>query len=232
MSISARVALICGLAGLALSVVNALTAAALEPALLRSSALAALLSVGLLLVSALWTRVLPAEAERVDLGGQEGLLLRRELPQNLQEELQWGSQTLLQATAAAVVLVWWNGAVVLRRGLCPGDGSGLRFDPGPICRQAQARSRSIHLVDLKHYPGRDEFTPLLADLPSVLVQPLGEAGLLLVGGWSARCFSRSDQGWIEAWAKRLTTALQQAPVGLEDQQAAAPGSSAPGSPVR
>ncbi|MFN5696742.1 MAG: cofactor assembly of complex C subunit B, partial [Cyanobacteriota bacterium] len=38
---------------------------------------------------------------------------------------------------------------------------------------------------------------------AVVVQPLGAEGLLLLGGWSARCFSRSDLAWIEGWAQRL-----------------------------
>ncbi|MEB3173231.1 MAG: cofactor assembly of complex C subunit B [Cyanobacteriota bacterium] len=230
MSIPSRVALVCGLLGLLLSVINQLSAPQLEPALLRSSALAALLSVGLLLVAALWTRVLPSQAARATLIGTEGLLLRRDLPAALQSELNWGSQTLLQATAAAVVVVLWNNAVLLRRGLCHPDGPELGFATGPICNQAMARGRSIHLVDLKHYPGRDEFSQLLADLPSVLVQPLAQQGLLLIGGWSPRCFSSADQRWIEAWAARLTDELQTGSADAWAEPAAAPGSTEPVSP--
>lgn len=226
MTSPARVALLSGLVGLVLSVINQLSAPQLEPALQRSSALAALLSVGLLLVAALWTRAVPVAPERVALQGEQGLLLRRDLPEPLQMELNWGSQMILQATAASVVVVVLADAVLLRRGLCPGDGSGLTFAPGPICAQALARGRSIHLVDLKHYPGRDEFTRLLDDLPSVLVQPLADQGVLVVGGWSPRCFSPSDLRWIEGWAARLTAGTLSVPGCGEE-----PGSNAPANPA-
>jgi len=227
MSNSARVALVAGLLGLLLCAINQLTAPDLQPALMRSSALAALLSVGLLLVSALWTRAQPAQSERAPLVGEEGLLLRRDLPESLVFELHWGSQLVLQATAAAVVMVVWNDTVLLRRGLCPADGSGLSFEPGSICRQVQQRGRSIHLVDLRHYPGRDEFTQLLADLPSVLVHPLRQHGLLLIGGWSPRCFSSSDQRWIEGWASRLTSGPLTAWTDEQIRSVAGPVSNAP-----
>lgn len=62
-------------------------------------------------------------------------------------------------------------------------------------------------MNLALYPGRDEFKTLLADLPAVVVQPIGRHGLLLVGGWSARCFGRGDLIWIEGWAARLAVTL-------------------------
>jgi hypothetical protein len=43
------------------------------------------------------------------------------------------------------------------------------------------------------------------------VQPIGSEGLLLVGGWSPRCFGRGDLLWIEGWAARLAVALAASP---------------------
>jgi hypothetical protein len=43
------------------------------------------------------------------------------------------------------------------------------------------------------------------------VQPIGRDGLLLVGGWSPRCFGRGDLLWIEGWASRLAVALASIP---------------------
>lgn len=226
---SARLCLACGLLGLTLTVVNQLSAVQIDPSLQRSSALAALLSVGLMLVAILWSRALPEAAERADLQGEEGLLLRGELPDTLAAELNWGSRMLLTATPAAVVLVFWNGEVLLRRGLCSNPDQALRFDPGPICLQSCQRQRPIHLVDLKHYPGRDEFENLLPQLPSVIVQPLAREGVLLIGGWSARCFSSADQSWIEGWAQRLTDEWLLPWTSGQVCPGATPGSSEPAS---
>ncbi|MFM1813278.1 MAG: hypothetical protein RLZZ336_2216 [Cyanobacteriota bacterium] len=220
----ARSARICiGAGGLALlvSVVNQLTAPHLDPALERSSVLASLLAVGLMLIGVLWTRVLPEPSARVELVGQEGCLLRSSLPDQLSAELDWGSRLLLTATPACVVLCWVRGEVWLRRGLLADPEHPERFEPGPICAQALQRGKLIHLVDLKHYPGRAEFDALLNGVPSVMVQPLGSDGLVLLGGWAPRCFSASDQAWLQGWAERLRDAWL----------VPAAGSSAPSNPV-
>jgi hypothetical protein len=108
----------------------------------------------------------------------------------------------------------------LRRGLLSEES----FQSGGICQRALAQGRAISLVDLRLYPGRGEFDGFLANLPSVIVQPLGEEGLLLLGGWSPRCFGRSDLLWVEGWARRLTDEL--APVPGEAVPASAPDPSA------
>lgn len=189
-----------GLGGLVMAVVNQATAAALDPPLERASVLASSLAVVLLLVAVLWTRVEPRQAGRVELEGREGLELAPGIPTPLARELAWGSQMLLTATPAAVVLVQWQGATVLRRGLLGKD----LFQPGPTCERSLERQQVISLVDLSLYPGRGEFDALLPGLPAVVIQPLGQHGLLLLGGWAPRSFSRADLVWIEGWAQRLT----------------------------
>lgn len=200
LSPAARAAVALGVAGLVLCVVNQITAPVLEPPLERASVLAGLLAVLLMLAGLLGQKVLPTPSRRADLAGDEGLQLRAGLPEELREELGWGSTMLLTATPAAVVLVQAGEIPLLRRGLL----APTPFRPGPICRQARERQRAISLVDLAPYPGREEFMALLDGLPAVVVQPLGQVGWLVVGGWSPRCFSRADLTWIEGWAQRLT----------------------------
>jgi hypothetical protein len=199
----AKVSLGTGSAGLLLVVINQLSAPLIEPALIRAGVLAALLAVGLMLVAILWTRAVPEAAARVALQGDEGLLLADHLPEPLARELGWGSQMLLTASPAAVVLVLWRERMLLRRGLL----ADTPFSPGPICARALERGQAISLVNLALYPGRAEFDALLPELPAVLVQPLANQGLLLVGGWSPRCFSRSDLIWVEGWGQRLTAEM-------------------------
>lgn len=202
----ARVVFALGLLGLVVAVVNQLNAPQLDPPLERASVLASLLAVVLMVVAALWQRVVPEAAARAPLDGREGCDLEDGLPEDLVLELGWGSSMLLTATPAATLLLHDGQRTLLRRGLLGPDP----FVPGPICQQAIRRQRPISLVDLRPYPGRAEFDRLLAGLPAVVVQPVGEAGVLLIGGWSPRCFSESDLRWIEGWARRLKT--QWAPV--------------------
>ncbi len=217
---AARVVLACGLTGLGLVVLNQMTAPSLDPSLERASVLASILAVLLLLVALLWQRVEPVAPERVPLEGREGLHLAADLEAHLAQELGWGSTMLLTATPAAVVLLHWRGRILLERGLLGSGG----FRPGAICQRSMASGKAISLVDLKLYPGRDEFAALPTGLPAVLVQPLGEDGVLVLGGWSPRCFSRSDLLWVEGWSRRLTGELARVSGG---EGPAVPASSTP-----
>lgn len=199
----ARVTLGAGIGALLLVVVNQALAPEITPPLERASVLAGVLAVGLMLVATLWTRAVPEAAARIPLEGREGLELRSGLPVAVAEELGWGSQMLLTATPAASLVVVWDGVPLLRRGML---GSG-HFTPGELCARARTRQSAISLVDLRLYPGRSEFDGLLPGLPAVVVQPLLDRGWVVVGGWSARCFSRSDLQWLEGWAQRLTSRL-------------------------
>ena len=202
-SLPARLALVSGGLALTLTVINQLSAPAgtlLIPAFQRAGVLDGILAVLLMVVGALWSRIEPVVASRAALSGEEGLVLADDLPEALRRELGWGSTMLLTATPAAVVLLQWRGETLLRRGLL----AQTPFHPGPICAQSLERQRAISLVKLALYPGRAEFDGLLQGLPSVLVQPLGASGLLVLGGWSERCFRRSDLAWVEGWAGRLT----------------------------
>jgi len=224
---AARIPLVAGVIGLSLTVLNQFTAASLDPPLERAGVLASILSVVLMLVGLLWTRITPEPAERAPLQGEEALRLGEQLDADLRRELAWGSALLLTATPAATLLLLWRGTVLLRRGLQPTDTAMTAFREGPICERARETGRAISLVDLRLYPGREEFEPLLSGLPAVVVQPLGDAGVLLLGGWSARCFGRSDLTWLEGWARRLTgewaQQLDAAATAGADRDDAAPG---------
>lgn len=200
----ARICIGCGAVALGLTIWNQLSAPQLDPSLERASVLASLLAVALLLIGSLWIQIVPRNPERVALAGEQGLEIDPSLSQHLRQELGWGSQMLLTATPAAVVCVVWQGRPLLRRGLIGPD----RFAPGAICSRAQQQQRAISLVDLRLYPGRDEFAGLLQGLPAVVVQPLGSDGVLVLGGWAPRCFDRSALAWSEGWARKLTAELE------------------------
>lgn len=200
--LASRLLLAIGLVSLALVVLNQVTAPRIDPPLERAAVLASLLAVVLMLIAALWQRIQPVTASRADLKGREGMELAINLPESLRRELAWGSRMLLTATPAAVVLLQAGSQSLLRRGLL----AETAFCPGPICQQSLERQKAISLVDLSLYPGRGEFDPLLADLPSVVVQPVGQEAVLVLGGWSPRCFSQADLMWIGGWAEKLIDA--------------------------
>ena len=200
----ARAVLICALLLLGLTVANAGLAVTVTPDLQRAEILAGMASVGLMLVAVLWTRANPKSAEKVSLTGEQGLVLSKQLNDLQKHELAWGSHMLLTATPAASVLVLWRQQVVLRRGLISQDP----FQPGAISKRAMDREQTISLVNTTLFPGRAEFDGMLQSLPAILVCPMGQQGVVIVGGWSPRCFSRSDERWLEGWAQRLRTTLE------------------------
>lgn len=200
----ARACLAAGLLGLLLSLINQVTAPELSPALERAAVLASLMAVGLLLVALLWTRANPKAPERVALEGPQGLELINGLPEALATELSWGSRLLLTATPAASVVLHWQGKTLLRRGVLAAEP----LQPGAICARARQSGKAISLVTLALYPGRDEFAGLPAGTPSVLIQPIGSGGWVVLGGWSPRCFSRADETWLAGWAEKIRSSLE------------------------
>ena len=199
----ARAVLICALLLLGLTVTNAGLAETVTPELQRAEVLAGMAAVGLMLVAVLWTRANPKSTEKVPLKGEQGLVMADQFSEDQQQELAWGSHMLLTATPAASVLVLWRKQVVLRRGLISQDS----IQPGPITKRAIERDQTISLVNTTLFPGRAEFDAMLPSLPAIVVCPMGNEGAVIVGGWSPRCFTRSDERWIEGWTQRLRTTL-------------------------
>jgi len=204
---AAKLVIACGTLGLLLTTVNSLTLSSelqiIDPAFGRSSVLAGVMAVGLILVGVIWTKANPAPRDRVKLEGMEGLEFAESLSSEFKKELAWGSAMLLLATPAASVLLIWEGKVLLRRGLL-----GIEpFKSGPILNKALEKEQQISLVNLELYPGASEFAYLPQPLPAVLVTPLDQKGWLVIGGWSVRCFSRSDERWAQGWADKIKTEL-------------------------
>ena len=229
MPFGSRVSLSAGVLLLLLAVGNVFTAVSMDPTLQRAEVLAGMAAVGLMLVAVLWTRAQPLAPTAVELPGEQGLKLPPVLTEVCRTELAWGSHLLLTATSAATILVAWDGQVLLRRGLLPeaetttdeATSLGEAFTPGPICERAQRQGQLISLVKTALYPGRSEFDPVLPGLPAVMVHPLGERGWVVLGGWSERCFSRSDERWFSGWCERLRTTLETNGPSLESRDASA-----------
>ena len=214
MPVPARFVLSMGVLVLVLTLVNAVSAPAVTPELQRAEVIAGLAAVGLMLIAVLWTRANPKAPDRQPLTGEQGLVLSDSIDDAVRQELGWGSHMLLTATSAATVLVYWQGRVLLRRGLV----SDAVFEPGAICQRAMERNDLISMVKTALFPGRSEFDPVLPGLPSVLVSAIGHDGVVILGGWSERCFTRADELWLKGWIERLRTTLETATPNPLDQE--------------
>ena len=184
---------------LILSIINITTADSINPSLVRGETISGIASIALITIGYLWTEIKPKEPTKSNLKGKQGFELSENLTKEQKYEMAWGSQQILTATAASTILIYWDNKVILRRGLITNE----LFKPGEICRRAIEQKRLISLVNTDLFPGKDEFDNILNGLPSVIVYPISNRGLTIVGGWSKRSFTNSDEKWISGWSDKL-----------------------------
>ena len=190
---------------LILSIINIATANQVNPTLVRAETISGIASIALITIGYLWTEIKPKQPTKATLNGKEGFELSNELTEYQRNELAWGSMQILTATAASTILIYWDNKVILRRGLI----SEKTFKPGEICKRSMDQKRLISLVNTELFPGREEFDSILNDLPAVIVYPLSNRGLTIVGGWSKRSFTNSDEKWISGWSDKLYVLLSE-----------------------
>tara|TARA_B100000965_G_C19250126_1_gene608361 strand:+ start:25 stop:642 length:618 start_codon:yes stop_codon:yes gene_type:complete len=188
---------------LILSIINIATTNQVYPNLVRAETISGIASIALITIGYLWTEINPKQPTKVKLKGKEGFELCNDLSEDQRNELAWGSQQILTATAASTILIYWDNRVILRRGLI----SNKIFKPGEICNRAIDQKRLISLVNTDLFPGREEFDCVINDLPAVIIYPLSNRGLTIVGGWSKRSFTNSDEKWISGWSDKIFVLL-------------------------
>ena len=188
---------------LMLSIINIATSNEVNPTLIRAETISGIASIALITIGYLWTEINPTKPPKAKLNGKEGFEICNELSEDIKNELAWGSQQILTATAASTILIFWDDKVILRRGLI----SNKIFKPGEICNRSINQKRLISLVNTELFPGSDEFDGVLDNLPAVIVYPLSNRGLTIVGGWSKRSFTTSDEKWISGWSNKLFVLL-------------------------
>ena len=171
----------------------------ISPALERAQVLSAVSSVIIVLIGFLFKQFNPNSGNRVELKGENKFVFDPDLPPDILDELAWGSEAILTSTAAATILIHNDGKNILKRGITSND----IFKPGKTCLRAVKDMKLISLANTKFYPGRDEFFSFCPNVPSIIIIPINHKSFILIGGWSFRCFTKSDEKWIENWSKKL-----------------------------
>ncbi len=196
--------LVVGTVGAVALLVNRGVSENLTPAQTRADALGIILSAVLILTGLLWQNIQPKAPESVELTGEKGLEIHPELPMPLQQELAWLSHTLLTTTSTKTVVIYYGGTTLLRRGIL---GVNSQVQPGAIVQRVLGQHKPVYLVNLNLYPGRVEFDYLPVNTQAVIVQPIGERGVLIVGANAPRCYTRQEEGWVAALADKLAVTL-------------------------
>lgn len=158
----------------------------------------------LILTGLLWQRVQPKLPDAVELVGHEGFELAADLTDALKVELAWASHLLLTNTVTRSIVLYANGRTLLRRGIL---GPQATVTPGPIVQRVLNTQKPVYLVALNVYPGRIEFDYLPENTQGVIVQPLGDRGVLILGANAPRSYTNQDERWIEGIADKLANSL-------------------------
>ncbi len=171
----------------------------ITPELERAQVLAAIASLIIILIGFLFKQFEPLAGEKANLKGENKFIFDKNIPNEVIDELAWGSEAILTSTAAAAILIHNDGVNILRRGIT----SSNEFSPGDTCLRSTKEMKLISLANTKFYPGRDEFSDFCPEIPSILVVPINAKAFILIGGWSAKCFTKSDEKWINNWSKKI-----------------------------
>jgi len=180
-------------------IANFFSIVSITPELERAQVLAAIASLIIILIGFLFKQFEPLAGEKADLKGENMFIFDNNIPDEVIDELAWGSEAILTSTAAASILIHNDGINILRRGIT----SSNQFKPGETCLRSIKDMKLISLANTKFYPGRDEFFDFCPDIPSILIVPINNKAFILIGGWSAKCFTKSDERWINNWSKKI-----------------------------
>ncbi|VAH37851.1 unnamed protein product [Triticum turgidum subsp. durum] len=92
------------------------------------------------------------------------------------------------------------------------DGSAVtvdaqRFIQGSLYKSAMESKKQSYLANLALYPGRTELPFLPANTQALILQPIGDKGIAVIGGDTIRGFTNLDQAWIGMIADKLDATL-------------------------
>ena len=180
-------------------IANFISIETITPELERAQVLASIASLIIILIGFLFKQFEPLAGEKAALKGENKFHFDRNMPDEVIDELAWGSEAILTSTAAAAILIHNDGVNILRRGIT----SSNEFKPGETCLRSTKDMKLISLANTKFYPGRGEFYNFCSNVPSILVVPINRKSFILIGGWSAKCFTKSDEKWINNWSKKI-----------------------------
>ena len=198
--------LIAGAIGSILLLINRLTTVELTPSQARSDVVGVILSGMLALVWLIWQQVQPVSPDAVTLIGEEGLEFAPNLSDTVKIELAWASHLLLTNTVTKSLVVYYQGRVLLRRGIL---GINSEVNPGIIVKRVLETQKPVYLVNLNLYPGKVEFDYLPENTQGLICQPMGKEGVLILGANVPRSYTKQDENWIEGIADKLGNTLDQ-----------------------
>jgi Cofactor assembly of complex C subunit B, CCB2/CCB4 len=204
-----KLPLVVGGLGGSLLMLNRFVTEDLTPFQSRSDAIGIILSAVLVLTGLLWQQIQPKLPDQVVLDGTEQFDLLDTLPDAVKTELAWASHLLLTNTVTRSLVIYYDGQMLLRRGILPPGALSDPLTVGPIVQRVQAKQVPVYLVAMKLYPGKVEFDYLPSNTQGLICQPMGDRGVMILGANAPRSYTQQDENVIAAIADKLENSLGQ-----------------------
>lgn len=198
--------LFAGIVGGTVLMFNRFATADLTPSQARSDVMGVILSGVLILVGLIWQRVQPRLPDAVELIGREGLEFAPDLPESVKIELAWASHLLLTNTVTKSLIVYYQGKVLLRRGIL---SQNSEVKVSNIIKRVLETGKAVYLVNLNLYPAKIEFDYLPENTQGLICQPIGKEGVLILAANAPRSYTKQDEIWIEGIADKLANTFSQ-----------------------
>ncbi|KAK6931151.1 Cofactor assembly of complex C subunit B, CCB2/CCB4 [Dillenia turbinata] len=185
-----------------------------------SQSRADLLTLGLavtnILTGLVWLSIRPKSISKVDPQGVECEIIYSHFPDSVTSELLWAWESLSVVTCCRSLIIIYNSLCILQIGMAAesssDDGKAAAVDTdklvqGSLYRAVMKSGAQSYLANLSLYPGRSELPFLPSNTQAVILQPLGDKGIAIIGGDTIRGFTTSDQAWITLVGEKLDATL-------------------------
>ncbi|EOY00279.1 Cofactor assembly of complex C [Theobroma cacao] len=184
-----------------------------------SQSRADLLTLGLAVTSILtglvWLSIQPKSITPVDPQGVECQVFYSQLSEWVVSEIFWAWESLSTITCCRSLVIIYDCKCIVQIGAAaksPNDGEPVIVDAaklmqGSLCIGVLKSGAQRYLANLSLYPGRSELPFLPSNTQAVILQPLGDKGIAILGGDTIRGFTTSDQAWITFIGEKLDATL-------------------------
>ncbi|XAR64994.1 hypothetical protein NMG60_11008916 [Bertholletia excelsa] len=182
----------------------------------RADLLALGLAVTNILTGLLWLSIRPKTIFSVNPSGVECQRTNPHLPEFIVSELLWAWESLSVVTCCRSLVIVYDSKVILQIGFAASSSANSRESvtvdvsnlmQGSLYQGVQKSGSQSYLANLSLYPGKSELPFLPSNTQAVILQPLGDKGILIIGGDTIRGFTTSDQAWISLIGDKLDATL-------------------------
>ncbi|KAF3431355.1 hypothetical protein FNV43_RR26086 [Rhamnella rubrinervis] len=185
-----------------------------------SQSRADLLTLGLAVTNILsglvWLSIRPKSISMISPEGIECQRINPQLPTPVVSELLWIWESISDVTCCRSLVVVYDSSCILQIGFAAkssdSDGEAVSVDTstlkqGSLYQGVMKSGAQNYLANLSLYPGRSELPFLPSNTQAVILQPLGDRGIAIIGGDTIRGFTTSDQAWISLIGEKLDATL-------------------------